>query len=233
MTAPTTTSARAPGTEQSHSGVNEPSMEDILASIRRIIAEDQSNGLGRSGLNGLTRRAQSSVTPAPASQDVAPPALDDLSEIHPNPTVESDTHAAPHADILRQTYEAPIEAPVFAQPEPTVQPDHASHAEPLYDAEAVRDARGHNVRELEAEHHTPVEDDAAPLISPSVGASITSSFQTLAESVVLQDPDLIERVMRESMRPLLKTWLDDHLPSIVERLVRAEIERVARGGRKA
>ncbi len=34
------------------------------------------------------------------------------------------------------------------------------------------------------------------------------------------------------MRPMLKQWLDDNLPVIVERLVRAEIERVARGGRR-
>ena len=37
--------------------------------------------------------------------------------------------------------------------------------------------------------------------------------------------------VRELLRPLLKTWLDDNLPTMVERLVRAEIERVARGGR--
>ena len=42
---------------------------------------------------------------------------------------------------------------------------------------------------------------------------------------------MIERLARESSRPMLKTWLDDNLPSMVERLVRAEIERVARGGR--
>jgi cell pole-organizing protein PopZ len=39
----------------------------------------------------------------------------------------------------------------------------------------------------------------------------------------------LEDIVRELMRPMLKTWLDDNLPSMVERLVRAEIERVARG----
>ncbi len=37
---------------------------------------------------------------------------------------------------------------------------------------------------------------------------------------------------REMLRPMLKTWLDDNLPVIVERLVSAEIERVARGETK-
>jgi hypothetical protein len=34
--------------------------------------------------------------------------------------------------------------------------------------------------------------------------------------------------MKEMLRPMLKAWLDDNLPSLVERLVRAEIERVTR-----
>ena len=37
------------------------------------------------------------------------------------------------------------------------------------------------------------------------------------------------RLVREMLRPMLKVWLDDNLPSLVERLVRAEIERVSRG----
>ena len=36
----------------------------------------------------------------------------------------------------------------------------------------------------------------------------------------------IEDLVREEMRPLLKEWLDTHLPPLVERLVRAEIERL-------
>ena len=41
----------------------------------------------------------------------------------------------------------------------------------------------------------------------------------------------IEDIVREMLKPMLKTWLEDNLPSLVERLVRAEIERVSRGGR--
>jgi uncharacterized protein len=37
--------------------------------------------------------------------------------------------------------------------------------------------------------------------------------------------------MQDMMRPMIKAWLDDNLPIVVERLVKAEIERVARGGR--
>ena len=41
----------------------------------------------------------------------------------------------------------------------------------------------------------------------------------------------MDEMAREMLRPMLKAWLDDNLPVMVERLVRAEIERVARGGR--
>ena len=69
------------------------------------------------------------------------------------------------------------------------------------------------------------------LISPALGASVMSAFETLAATVVLQNTEMLERTMRELLRPLVKTWLDENLPTLVERLVRVEIERVARGAR--
>ena len=53
----------------------------------------------------------------------------------------------------------------------------------------------------------------------------------LAHTVLTSNARTLEDLVREMLRPLLKNWLDDNLPTIVERLVRAEIERVARGGR--
>ena len=67
--------------------------------------------------------------------------------------------------------------------------------------------------------------------APATDASVASSFQSLATSMFLRDSDLIARTAREMLQPMLKAWLDDNLPVMVERLVRAEIERVARGGR--
>jgi cell pole-organizing protein PopZ len=49
---------------------------------------------------------------------------------------------------------------------------------------------------------------------------------------VLNDSGLLHEYAREMLRPMLRAWLDDNLPTLVERLVRAEIERVARGGRR-
>ena len=51
----------------------------------------------------------------------------------------------------------------------------------------------------------------------------------LANIVLGQNARTLEDLVREMLRPMLKTWLDDNLPSMVERIVRAEIERVSRG----
>jgi cell pole-organizing protein PopZ len=69
------------------------------------------------------------------------------------------------------------------------------------------------------------------LISPETDAAIGHSFDALSVSVAVQNSNIIEETVRDMIRPMLKAWLDDHLPTMVENLVRAEIQRVARGGR--
>src|SRR5262249_13336923 len=79
--------------------------------------------------------------------------------------------------------------------------------------------------ELQSEPAPP----ARPLISSSTSAAVDSAFNTLAHTVLVQNARTLEDLVREMLRPLLKSWLDDNLPGMVERLVRAEIERVSRG----
>ena len=67
------------------------------------------------------------------------------------------------------------------------------------------------------------------LMSSHTSAAVDSAFNALAQTVLVQNARTLEDLVREMLRPLLKTWLDDNLPSMVERLVRAEIERVSRG----
>jgi uncharacterized protein len=75
----------------------------------------------------------------------------------------------------------------------------------------------------------PQYDGEPGLMSSATGAAVDSAFNTLAQTVLVQNGRTLEDLVREMLRPLLKTWLDDNLPSMVERLVRAEIERVSRG----
>jgi len=67
------------------------------------------------------------------------------------------------------------------------------------------------------------------LISATTTAVVDSAFNTLAQTVLVQNARTLEDLVREMLRPMLKIWLDDNLPGLVERLVRAEIERVSRG----
>ena len=67
------------------------------------------------------------------------------------------------------------------------------------------------------------------LISARTTAAVNSAFNTLAQTVLVQNGRTLEDLVTEMLRPMLKTWLDDNLPGMVERLVRAEIERVSRG----
>jgi cell pole-organizing protein PopZ len=88
----------------------------------------------------------------------------------------------------------------------------------------------------EARAPSPSEDNAYrgdgrsnQLLSGVTSAAVDSAFNTLAQTVLVQNARTLEDLVREMLRPMLKAWLDDNLPGMVERLVRAEIERVSRG----
>ncbi len=86
---------------------------------------------------------------------------------------------------------------------------------------------------MPAEAPEGLPDPAAPLVAPEAAAAAASSVVALMRTLVSERRAAVARggptledLVREEMRPLLKQWLDAHLPGIVERLVRAEIERV-------
>jgi uncharacterized protein len=66
-------------------------------------------------------------------------------------------------------------------------------------------------------------------MSNSTMAAVDSAFSSLAHTVLGNNARTLEDLVKEMLRPMLKSWLDDNLPGLVERLVRAEIERVSRG----
>jgi cell pole-organizing protein PopZ len=70
----------------------------------------------------------------------------------------------------------------------------------------------------------------ASLLSPRTTAAVDTAFHSLAHTVLSQNPRTLEDLVRDMLKPMLKEWLDANLPDMVERLVRAEIERVSRRG---
>jgi uncharacterized protein len=165
-------------------------MEEILASIRRIIADDQA-----------LPRPSRPVAAEPGALELHRAAAPPVKLAHPAKPPEHDHREFEHSDEVL---------------------DLAEH--------------GDHLTEPAGGALTAHSDDAAPnlqeqLISAAASASVSSAFETLATSMFLQNTDMIEHAVRDLLRPMLKGWLDDNLPTIVERLVRAEIERVARGRR--
>jgi uncharacterized protein len=82
--------------------------------------------------------------------------------------------------------------------------------------------------------HAMLQQAAAPaerLISAETDKAASTAFSSLATTILSKNARTLEDLMQEMMRPMIKSWLDDNLPTVVERLVKAEIERVSRGGR--
>ena len=115
--------------------------------------------------------------------------------------------------------EAENEADEIGMPQAVAEPRARLHSQ-LRD-----DVRGH-AADIDRASRPTVEDG---LISAATTAAVDSAFHTLAQTVLVQNGPTLEDLVREMLRPMLKTWLDNNLPSLVERLVRAEIERVSRG----
>jgi len=68
-----------------------------------------------------------------------------------------------------------------------------------------------------------------PMLSRSTVNAVESAFNALANTVLSNNARTLEDLVKEMLRPMLKSWLDDNLPGLVERIVKAEIERVSRG----
>jgi cell pole-organizing protein PopZ len=149
---------------------HEPSMEEILASIRNIIAEEHE--------------------PAP------------VAALKPTPQAPA-LASAPHRNASESVQRADPGAPtvVWRRPRPA-------------DSSSAPDA---------------VPPDEEPLLSSEANEAVTASFGVLSANLAARSAELADGLAREMLRPMLKQWLDENLPALVERLVRAEIQRVARG----
>ncbi|MCA2405737.1 DUF2497 domain-containing protein [Rhizobium leguminosarum bv. viciae 248] len=78
-----------------------------------------------------------------------------------------------------------------------------------------------------------VIDEVQPtLLSEDAGLQISRSFEELAAAIDGAERRSLDEIAEDMLRPMLREWLDDNLPTLVERLVREEIERVARGPRR-
>jgi uncharacterized protein len=156
---------------------HEPSMEEILASIRNMIADDPAKA-------ALPSAPQPAPTPTPQ-------------------IVYAKNAAAPHGDPsgLSQGPDANTPTVVWRRPQ-------AVEAEPAANA---------------------AESSTEPLLSPEANEAVALSLGALSANLEVRSAELADSMVRDMLRPMVKEWLDDNLPTMVERLVRDEIQRIARG----
>ncbi|HSI41030.1 MAG TPA: DUF2497 domain-containing protein [Xanthobacteraceae bacterium] len=225
----------------------DPSMEEILASIRRIIADDTpARPAGRAQAGDSEAHAGETVE---MDEAWVPPAPQE----RPGPMVRSvpvKEASATRAD-LSGLVEPVAPAPVLAAPAPVVPaappvaepPSVAAAApEPFVAARPVvppaaaaplpprlPSSFAMPPRPLAAER--PADRQTDRLVSAPTNAAVAAAFGTLSRTVAPQQSRSLEDVVGDLLRPMLRSWLDENLPAVVERLVRAEIERVTRDGR--
>jgi cell pole-organizing protein PopZ len=254
--------------------VQEPSMEEILASIRRIIADDEAKPLAAekppvvdkppvaekpASPPAVPARPEKPAAAAPASKppvmtDIPPsaiPAAQAAAKAPPPPAKpaapaasnsQDDIDAllngldeATSADEIRpplpdgEVFEL-TDAMALPEPEP---PKSAFHRiEPDDDLEFTETAAARALHRRPAYEPPPFESAAPPpqqILSRSTVSAVESAFNSLANTVLSNNARTLEDLVKEMLRPMLKSWLDDNLPGLVERIVKAEIERVSRG----
>jgi cell pole-organizing protein PopZ len=223
-------------------------MEEILASIRRIIADDDANKSAPRPAE--PPQAAAPAAPAPAARSATPPAapappprvtppessLSEAEAADPEPMADVEDQSSDILDLTEQMA-APMPPPAPApQPAPQFRTIDGSF-DVSYEEEKAAPQMPMPAHQMpEARAPFPSEDNpyrgearSNQLLSGVTSAAVDSAFNTLAQTVLVQNARTLEDLVREMLRPMLKAWLDDNLPGMVERLVRAEIERVSRG----
>lgn len=216
--------------EQARQAPKSISLADLAARVRA--AADRGEGMGM----------RPAIQPQPSHVE-SPVMTNRMAELRNPPEV------APEQPIIRQ--EAPVRpaAPQVQQPPMGYQPasDYQAMGAELQAAldsaarqitpQALREplAKAVVVSAPEMPEPAPapeIEEPSRSLISATAGEQIARSFDELAAAIDGTQRRSLDEMAEEMLRPMLQEWLDDNLPTLVERLVREEIERVARGPRR-
>jgi uncharacterized protein len=179
---------------------HEPSMEEILASIRTIIADERDQAKADLPKVDLSK---ADLPKAGPHRLAAPAPGPQIVYSKDAPVVEPLAQAPPQLPENGQSPEAGQPKVVRSQPERT-------SSESAGDPASVGDGLS---------------------LSAETDKAVSSAFGALSAELAARSAELADGMVRDMLRPMLKAWLDENLSAIVERLVGAEIERLARGPR--
>ncbi|TBN54209.1 DUF2497 domain-containing protein [Hansschlegelia quercus] len=224
---------------------HEPTMEEILASIRRIISDDEpgqsmapkpstakaaepeaapevdaidaAEALGQDDIDAMFA---SFDAPEPPKAKAPEPAPAERAPIVPAPAAPAAEDDIDVFELTEDMAEAPFSPPPPPQPAPVARaPEPAARQEPEPRWEAPAPAPS---------YASAIEDR---LLSNATNDAVTGAFGALTNTILANNARTLDDIVKDMLRPMLRAWLDDNLPPLVERLVKQEIERVARGGR--
>lgn len=219
------------------------SMEEILASIRRIIAEDQAVGhsapvpvraepMPDSNQNEILYNSDKAgkisgeKEQTYSNQQEPIPQINEKNPINGRPLPPS---LAIQPNTLKNDVDIELEQSLITQ-QPSV-PTEESNAEEEKTSESLKEQSIHvasssNERGLDqAAYHL------STLLSKQTDEAIATSFSKLSKvSVAPTHQTSVDDFLKQMLRPMLKDWLDANLPRVVEQIVQAEIERALRSG---
>jgi cell pole-organizing protein PopZ len=234
---------------QAGSAQREPSMEEILASIRRII-EDNDTGrkpelsvapaadpvdfeverVANAVVEVDAFRSELQASPVRTEPQAAPPARSEakpmsLAEVQAQ-VAEEDAHDDEYPTLKAGNDAGPIPVVTLRSEQP--QPAGVEE-EPTFE---IVPATSH----VEPAAEEPVRAEATPtprpaIISEHASRQVAAAFGELSDAFAARSKKTFDEMAEEMLRPMLQDWLDNNLPTLVERLVREEIERVARNSR--
>jgi hypothetical protein len=202
-------------------GQQEPSMEDILASIRKILSEDD-------GEAAKPEPAKAAAPPPP------PPPLPPPPPPPPEPEPEVVVASEPEPEPMGSIFEEPDETVEEPEPEPLqlsqsmmVEQEQAPEhpPQPMYEPQPPPPPHFGGPHDYGQGYQQ--------LVSEPVAQASSASIATLAAAVAREraialgnSGITLEQLVREICTPILKEWLDTNLPYMVERIVKQEIERI-------
>jgi uncharacterized protein len=238
---------------QANSVQREPSMEEILASIRRIIEDSDTV---RKGPEDLTARAdvhdeqmdnavievdafRAELRAARVAPEERTPTLADVqARIAAEEAIAPESHTMGFEPPMPAVQEQPAEVPAPAVAEWNVAVEPSPEPDASFDVEfeaALQDLPVEQPVEDKASlpesiAEAPREVGKSAIISEHTGRQVAAAFGELSEAFAARSRKTFDEMAEQMLRPMLQDWLDNNLPTLVERLVREEIERVARGG---
>ena len=212
---------------------HEPSMEEILSSIRRIIADEEAEE---------THPEDDELGAAEAHAD----ALNDDADALASAAEDDPEDVLELTKVVRESGEVvdlKAEGDAFAARAGAPPPDAAGGEVELAPLGTGADQESHNVTSDESKQEEPTAVEmksaaiGAELVSATAASAATGAFARLSEALHQTPPEesvaddsgrTVEQFVEDMIRPLLKEWLDQNLPPIVERLVQKEIQKIAR-----